>query len=106
MRLDRLAVTGAAAMLLAACSSQFAGGASGGVTGSCLLGGLSTSGSTASFACNQTSCSCTLGSASFQVTSASATLVNDQLSVTMGGTGSGGNAFSGTFTGALEAGTR
>jgi hypothetical protein len=63
-------------------------------------------GSAIHLACATTSCSCELESATLTVTTASGTVSGDQLTLSFGGTGPMDDAFSATFTGTLEPGTR
>jgi hypothetical protein len=84
-----------------------------GVDVECTLGGLASSGSTLHLDCATTTCSCSVssnaggGASSLEVTSASGTESNDVVMLQFSGTDSPANvAFSATFMGSLEPGTR
>jgi hypothetical protein len=73
---------------------------------SCTIEGIDRHGSDIVFRCNELTCSCSIGSANLEVTTASGAITGDQLSLTFSGTDTNNAAFSATFAGTLEAGTR
>ena len=77
----------------------------------CVLGALSTHGSTINLDCRTVTCGCTITSTlaalSLEVTAAAGTEASDLLMLTFSGTEDPGNvAFTATFMGTLEPGTR
>jgi hypothetical protein len=72
----------------------------------CDVQGMSVSGTSLHFDCATHQCGCSMDAADLTITAASGSVVNDVLTVDFSGEGTGGSAYSATFMGMLEPGTR
>jgi len=73
---------------------------------SCHIQGLSVSGTMLHFDCAAHQCSCSVDATNLDITAATGSVVNDLLTVDFSGEDTGGVAYSATFMGMLEPGTR